>query len=90
MTERDETRAAKALQGIQFPAHRDTLVEYASERGANPKTVQAIRTLPDGPYNSIDDVIEAMPQEPEGDQPGGTTREDVRQSPTHAVGNGNE
>lgn len=83
MTERDNLRVAKALQGVDFPAERDQLTEYAAERGANPKTLQALRAISGRTYHSVDDVIGEVPQEPEGNEPGGTARDDARQSPTH-------
>lgn len=85
MTDRDEDRTAKALQGMRYPAGRSDLITYAGERGANPKTMQALYSLPDRTYESFAEVAEATHQEPEGrDQRGGVAREDVRQSPTHA------
>ncbi|MGH3096333.1 MAG: DUF2795 domain-containing protein [Streptosporangiales bacterium] len=83
MTDRDDRRVAKALQGAGFPADRASLVSYAETRGANSKTLQALHTIPDATYHNAQAVIDAVPQEPEGDQPGGTARADARQSPTH-------
>lgn len=83
MTDRDELRVAKALQGADFPSTRATMVDYAQTRGANSKTLQALHAIPDRTYHSVHEVIDAVPQEPEGDQPGGAARGDSRQSPTH-------
>ena len=74
MTARDELRAAKALQGVEFPATKDERIEYASTRGANAKTLQALRTMPERRFENKDQVVEAVPQEAEGDAPGGTDR----------------
>lgn len=75
MTMRDDLRAEKSLQGAEFPASRASLIEYASERGATQKTLEALRALPDREFENKDDVIDAVPQEPEGeDTPGGTAR----------------
>ena len=74
MTARDELRAAKALQGVEFPATKDELIEYASVRGAGEKTLQALRTMPERRFENKEQVVEAVPQEPEGDAPGGTDR----------------
>lgn len=75
MTDRDDQRAEKALQGADFPADRASLLDYAQTRGADPKTLQALRAVPDRSYRSIRDVVDAVPQEPEGhDVPGGTER----------------
>jgi hypothetical protein len=75
MTDRDDARVAKALQGADFPADQETLVQYAETRGADPKTLQALQTVPKRRYGSVSEVVDAVPQEPEGrDRPGGTAR----------------
>ncbi|MDN5635796.1 MAG: DUF2795 domain-containing protein [Brevibacterium sp.] len=74
MTTRDELRADKALQGLDFPASKTELIDYATERSATPKTLQALHALPDRQFENKDDVVEAVPQEPEGDAPGGVHR----------------
>ena len=74
MTTRDELRAEKALQGMEFPASKTELLDYATERSATAKTLQALRVLPDRQFENKDDVVEAVPQEPEGDAPGGVHR----------------
>lgn len=75
MTDRDDLRARKALQGADFPATRADLVAYAQERDVDPKMMQALHALPDRQFENMDDVAAAVPQEPEGeDQPGGTDR----------------
>ncbi|WP_022871235.1 DUF2795 domain-containing protein [Yaniella halotolerans] len=75
MTTRDDLRASKALQGMDFPATKDNLIEYAESRGADQKSLQALRTLPEKEFGNMDEVIDAVPQEPEGDDvPGGTQR----------------
>lgn len=75
MTTRDDLRASKALQGMDFPATKDNLIEYAEARGADQKSLQALRTLPEKEFGNMDEVIDAVPQEPEGDDvPGGTQR----------------
>jgi hypothetical protein len=75
MTDRDEARVRKALQGAGFPADRDTLMAYAKTREAGPKTIQALQAMPNRSYDNVSDVLDAVPQEPEGrDQPGGTAR----------------
>ncbi|HEY4578146.1 MAG TPA: DUF2795 domain-containing protein [Yaniella sp.] len=75
MTKRDDLRAAKALQGADFPKTKEELLHYAQTRSADTKTLDALHGLPDQQFNNMDEVIEAVPQEPEGvDQPGGTAR----------------
>lgn len=75
MTDRDDLRVAKALQGADFPASTQQLVEYAATRGSDVKTLEILRALPDRQFAHKDEVLDAVPQEPEGeDQPGGTER----------------
>lgn len=75
MTTRDDIRAEKALQGASFPAGKDQVIEYARERGADPKSLQALKALPDQIFGNMDELVDAVPQEPEGeDQPGGLAR----------------
>ncbi|WP_010523874.1 DUF2795 domain-containing protein [Nesterenkonia sp. F] len=75
MTARDDLRAQKALQGVDFPASKGDLVAYAEERDVDAKSLQALRALPDQRFENMDSVVEAVPQEPEGqDAPGGTER----------------
>lgn len=75
MTERDDHRVRKALQGADFPAAKPELLRYADERGTDEKTLEALRGVPDQQFGSLDEVAEAVPQEPEGeDAPGGSAR----------------
>ena len=75
MTRRDDIRASKALQGADFPATKDEVLDYAQSHGADSKSLEALHALPDRQYTNIDDVVEAVPQDPEGEnQPGGSAR----------------
>ncbi len=65
MTDKDERRVRKALQGLEFPADKDTVLAYAEERGAALKTLRALRALPAGTYTNTDAVEQAVPQRPE-------------------------
>lgn len=47
MTDRDDARVANALQGVMFPADRAALLDYAHTREVDPKSMQALRSLPD-------------------------------------------
>jgi hypothetical protein len=73
MTRRDELRVADALQGADFPADRAALISYAGTRGANEETLQALRALPETQFQSRQQVIDAVPQEPETFGTGGAT-----------------
>lgn len=57
----------------------------AESRGASSKTLQALRALPGGAYRTIDEVLDAVPAEPEGDEArryGPTGRAELAQPPT--------
>jgi hypothetical protein len=65
MTDRDDARVRKALQGADFPAERNDLVAYATDRGeSDDATLTALAALPEGRYSSIDDVVDAVPHRP--------------------------
>lgn len=74
MTHRDDVRVDKALQGATFPRSRQEVLDYARERDADEKTLEALRGLPERSYAGREDVVAAVPQEPEGERPGGTER----------------
>lgn len=65
MTDADERRVDKALQGLEFPASKEDIVAFAAERGAYEKTMRALHALPAGNYPNSDSVEEAVPQRPE-------------------------
>jgi hypothetical protein len=65
MTDRDDARVRKALQGKDFPAERNDLVAYVTDRGeVDDATLTALGALPEGRYSSIDEVVDAVPQRP--------------------------
>ncbi|QGK68549.1 DUF2795 domain-containing protein [Allosaccharopolyspora coralli] len=65
MTDRDELRASKALQGLQFPTTKADMVEYARERSASEGTLRALEALPEGQYANREQAVESVPQRPE-------------------------
>ena len=65
MTDRDDARVRKALQGMDFPARRNDLVAYATDRGQfDDATLTALASLPEGPYSSLDDIVASVPSRP--------------------------
>ncbi|MBB5156911.1 DUF2795 domain-containing protein [Saccharopolyspora phatthalungensis] len=64
MTKADKRRVRKALQGADFPATEEDLVSYAQERGADVKTMIALRSLPAGIYDDSEEVADSVPQQP--------------------------
>lgn len=68
MTDSDERRVRKILQGLEFPVSKSYLLEYAETREADAKTMRALQALADREYTSTDDVESAVPQRPEQEQ----------------------
>lgn len=69
MTDADDNRVRKAIQGLEFPASKATLISYAEERSADAKTMRALWALPNGDYGNSDEVTQATPQRPEQTSP---------------------
>ncbi|GAA4849490.1 hypothetical protein GCM10023201_47030 [Actinomycetospora corticicola] len=67
MTDRDDARVRKALQGKDFPADRNDVVAYATDRDVDEKTLTALAALPEGSYGSLDEVLDAVPHRPGSD-----------------------
>lgn len=66
MTDRDDKRVRKALQGKDFPAGRDEVLAFATGRGeADERVLRALRALPEQTFQNVDDVTDAVPQRPE-------------------------
>jgi hypothetical protein len=65
MTDRDEIRASKALQGLEFPASKAEMIAYAQQRQATEKTLRALKALPGGRYESRNHAAGSVPQRPE-------------------------
>ncbi len=68
MTDADERRVRKILQGLEFPVSKSYLLDYAETRQADEKTLRALQGLADREYTSTDDVEAAVPQRPEQEQ----------------------
>ena len=66
MTDRDDIRVRKALQGMAFPADRTQVISYAIDRGArDDKVLTALQALPDRTFSTADDVVISVPQRPD-------------------------
>jgi len=51
---------AKHLQGLNFPAQKDEVVQHAQSHQADSQIIDMLRKLPPGAYNSIGDVMTRM------------------------------
>jgi hypothetical protein len=74
------------LEGVSLPAEKNELLSYAASQRARPVELQALRSLPDRLYQSLDEVGEALvrvqptaqhevphePKEESGAPPGGS------------------
>jgi hypothetical protein len=59
----DASRAAELqvlLEGVPLPATKDQLLEYAVRQRAEPHFLEALRSLPEREYTSLDEVGEEL------------------------------
>ena len=55
--------AAQTLAGIDFPADRARIVDYARTKKAPQELLDALNTMPDEQYTSMADVFKGLGQE---------------------------
>jgi hypothetical protein len=66
VTDRDDLRVRKALQGMAFPADRTQVITWATDRGErDDRVLTALQALPDRTFSSSDDVVISVPQRPD-------------------------
>jgi hypothetical protein len=66
LTERDDIRVRKALQGVAFPADRTQVISWVTDRGeGDDRVLTALRALPDRTYANADDVVVSVPRRPD-------------------------
>ena len=53
-------RLRTALSDVAYPAAKEQLADHASRNNADEDTVYAVRSLPEGVYESFDQVVEAV------------------------------
>ncbi|CAA7613564.1 DUF2795 domain-containing protein [Magnetospirillum sp. UT-4] len=54
--------AAQTLAGIDFPADRSKIVEYARSKNASDDIIKALDGMPDDQYTSMADVFKGLGQ----------------------------
>ncbi|RCW44701.1 hypothetical protein DFQ14_104292 [Halopolyspora algeriensis] len=64
MTDSDERRIAKALQGLEFPAAESDPGPYAEDRGVAERALRTLGSLPEDGHGSSEEVERAVPQRP--------------------------
>ncbi len=50
-----------ALNDFDFPASKQQLVEHVESRGATSETIAAVRSLPLGDYDNLQQVKQSLP-----------------------------
>ncbi len=53
---------AQVLSGIDFPANKQKLVDYAQKNNADPDVLDAIQHMPEVEYTSMADVFKGVGQ----------------------------
>jgi Protein of unknown function (DUF2795) len=48
------------LVGVELPAEKPALLEYAVRQRAEPQLIDALQALPSREYASVDEVVEAL------------------------------
>lgn len=81
----DAARLETLLVGASLPADKSALLEHAVRQHAEPQLLEALRSIPDREYRSLDEVVEELlhvqpprahddaqqPREESGQPPGG-------------------
>lgn len=52
--------AAQTLAGIDFPADRSKIVDYARKHNASSEVIEALSGMPDDQYTSMADVFKGL------------------------------
>jgi hypothetical protein len=52
-------RLRTVLDDVRYPADKGQLVDHASRNNADEDTVHALHSIPDGLYESFEDVVES-------------------------------
>lgn len=54
--------AAQSLAGIDFPADKDKIVQYAQSKKASKEVIDALSGMPEAEYTSMADVFKGLGQ----------------------------
>jgi hypothetical protein len=46
----------KSLKGIDYPVHKNDLIQHAKKHGASDKVLEVLESLPDKQYSNATDV----------------------------------
>jgi hypothetical protein len=50
----------RSLRGISFPASKDELIRHARDNDAEMDVLDALRSIPEGRYNSSAEITQAL------------------------------
>lgn len=57
----NDTKVIEAfLEGVEFPADRDDIIEASVQEEADESIIQFIELVPEGTYNSPQEVLESI------------------------------
>lgn len=57
----DAQQAREWLDGVDFPADKDEIVDRAEQSGAPEDVVRALRAMPPVEYSNLDEVVSSVP-----------------------------
>jgi hypothetical protein len=72
----DTGAVVEALNDLDFPADKQSIVEHARARGAAEEAERALRALPLGEYANMAEILRSVPVDPDPDR---TASERVQQ-----------
>lgn len=52
--------AAQSLAGIDFPADKNKIVQYAQKKNASSEVLEALKGMPEAEYTSMADVFKGL------------------------------
>ncbi|WP_338595379.1 DUF2795 domain-containing protein [Saccharopolyspora sp. SCSIO 74807] len=78
MTTTRETLKA-SLSGVDFPASKDQLVQFANNNGVDEETVRALRAMPPADYDNVTEVVRSVPLE-RGEEEGQSDSDKAQQN----------
>jgi len=56
------TSITKCLGGMDFPAYKDDIMEYAEDNDADDELLETLEKLPDRQYGSVAEVVQGIGQ----------------------------
>jgi len=61
-TGQSPSNITKYLQGMDFPAEKDDLIQHAKQQGANQDVIRVLNNIDDREYENTADVMKAYSQ----------------------------